>query len=217
MPCGVKSTTRHMWEKHHRSLCITNSLPLILLMTLRLLRCGLLFYFVITVWSGPHVDSFQLERPISPNHPTFKPISIANKRSPVSTRCLITGFGSTNPNTSAYSPILMTGTTYIISQEACKKHFSFLHDHIICAMRGSESCAGDSGGPLVCEGKLLGIMVMGGGGCGKILGPTGSTDVSKYLDWIARNDGSTGRLSDKYQVILMPIIPIIVIVLNYYL
>ncbi|XP_053123635.1 trypsin-like [Hemicordylus capensis] len=99
------------------------------------------------------------------------------------TKCLISGWGRTNPNVAKPSKTLQCLNVTIFSSGKCKKSYPNSTDNMMCAGyigRGRKStCKGDSGGALVCNGLLQGIDSRGKN-CSLYGDPTLYTKVCKY-------------------------------------
>ncbi|KAL3271631.1 hypothetical protein HHI36_022105 [Cryptolaemus montrouzieri] len=111
----------------------------------------------------------------------------------VSLNCTVSGFGSIESGTSAFSNELRAGTVPLQPEKICKMPHVYgpnITDGMICAGYldgGTDSCDGDSGGPLACldEGffTLYGITSWGER-CGYANKPGVYVKVAKYRKWI---------------------------------
>ncbi|XP_048835866.1 prostasin-like [Brienomyrus brachyistius] len=102
------------------------------------------------------------------------------------TKCLILGWGKTNPNGAAEDS-LREVTVPIQSNGGCKKSW---HDHfndktMLCTKADSKRgfCQGDSGGPLVCNKKAYGIASFTADPC-TAPHPNVYVKISHFIPWI---------------------------------
>nr|APU50788.1 elastase-like protein 026 [Saccoglossus kowalevskii] len=88
--------------------------------------------------------------------------------------CVVTGWGTSDPNLSSMTPVLQEATVDVMSNADCAdiwQHVSPITDNMMCAgSTTSGSCTGDSGGPLMCleNGNWVvhGIVSWGASACG---------------------------------------------------
>lgn len=119
----------------------------------------------------------------------------------VGKKARVAGWGSTAPNGSAPSDILMETDQRVVRKQACNKAFpSYEFASEICTRGGpihgangrTSSCYGDSGGPLVADTAagtfLVGVVSYGGIRCG-VSKPTVYARVAHALGFIRSKAG----------------------------
>uniref|UniRef100_H2Z086 Peptidase S1 domain-containing protein n=1 Tax=Ciona savignyi TaxID=51511 RepID=H2Z086_CIOSA len=122
----------------------------------------------------------------------------ASSNFPAGTRCVVSGYGTTNPTREVYPDMLQEATVPLIAHRKCVRMYSrvvdktYMQDSMLCAgyiEGGVDSCQGDSGGPLVCtdptsESKVQIGIVSWGNGCAKRNRPGVYTKISHFTEWI---------------------------------
>lgn len=93
-------------------------------------------------------------------------IALASQTVPPGRRVKVSGWGATNPNSSATSRQLHSVVIPMWSKAACRAAYrgkQRIYRSMICAAKPNErdSCDGDSGGPMVYRGELVGIVSYG--------------------------------------------------------
>ncbi|KFD62834.1 hypothetical protein M514_05526, partial [Trichuris suis] len=115
-----------------------------------------------------------------------------NEKLPIGKTCFVSGWGNQYEGQSTSPATLQEVDATILDQSECRSVTN--EEKMFCAgtlRGGKDACQGDSGGPLVCEinGRFTQYGVVSfGAGCGKMYYAGVYTFVSRYMDWIRRED-----------------------------
>ncbi|XP_048023250.1 granzyme K-like [Megalobrama amblycephala] len=121
-----------------------------------------------------------------------KPKKIPKKEQdvPPGTKCVVTGWGTTNSNVMEPSDKLQMLEVTVVDRNQCSRDYKsdiVITKDMMCAGNKQEksgTCWGDSGGPLECKKNMVGI-VSGSRGCANPKKPTVYTFLSKkHISWI---------------------------------
>ncbi|XDV38619.1 hypothetical protein PO909_007982 [Leuciscus waleckii] len=121
-----------------------------------------------------------------------KPKKIPKKEKdvPSGTKCVVTGWGTTNLNVQEPSDKLQMLEVTVVGRDQCNRFYEsdlVITKDMMCAGNKQEkrgTCWGDSGGPLECKKNMVGL-VSGSRGCGNPKKPTVYTFLSKrHISWI---------------------------------
>ncbi|XP_057568976.1 kallikrein-12 isoform X1 [Hippopotamus amphibius kiboko] len=119
---------------------------------------------------------------------SVQPLPLPTTCATAGTKCLISGWGTTNHPWNQLPDQLQCLNLSIVSNENCQAAFpGRITQNMVCAggIAGEDACQGDSGGPLVCGGVLQGLVSWGSvEPCGQKGIPGVYTNVCKYVDWI---------------------------------
>jgi len=117
-----------------------------------------------------------------------QPIAMPEKGQTFAGTATVTGWGTLSSG-GVTSAILQKVDVPLVSDEQCRRAYGagMVHGSMLCAGEGGkDSCQGDSGGPLRCGGVQCGV-VSWGYSCANPSYPGVYTELSYYVDWIARN------------------------------
>lgn len=138
---------------------------------------------------------------------TIIPAQITFKEYPVGTKCVVAGWGSTDPYNSSLSKTLLKTTVVIKNNTACKKFHKkmFFEMLMLCAGDTSranltrDACMGDLGSGLYCDQDLVGIVAIETS-CG-VRGTPGAfyTKLSTYQQWIEKTLDSLDKQKQRAQ------------------
>ncbi|XP_029968989.1 ovochymase-1 isoform X2 [Salarias fasciatus] len=136
------------------------------------------------------VALLRLQQPLVFNQ-FVRPIDLWMSPLPVSKRCTVTGWGSTQENGPRMHRLQEVNVT-VLPSETCNRYYSGrIRHNMFCAGKdqgGVDACQGDSGGPLSCftgiRHELAGL-VSWGIGCGRAKRPGVYTRVQQYADWMS--------------------------------
>ncbi|MFJ8478391.1 trypsin-like serine protease [Kitasatospora sp. NPDC094011] len=95
-------------------------------------------------------------------------IAIGGSPYAAGTPAVVLGWGSTDPDSFAYSTKLHGATLPVVANTDCAKQPGYVEGRTFCAgtpQGGADACFGDAGAPLVAKGMLIGIASYGFG-CG---------------------------------------------------
>ncbi|XP_026855183.2 granzyme K-like [Electrophorus electricus] len=119
-----------------------------------------------------------------------KTIPILGKDVPAGTKCIVSGWGTTNKEVLKASKTLQEAEVTVVKRNLCKDFYReilVITDDMLCAggiKAQRDACWGDSGGPLECNNDIVGV-VSGGNGCGDPKKPGVYTLLSKrHVSWI---------------------------------
>ncbi|KAK1788355.1 hypothetical protein P4O66_016801 [Electrophorus voltai] len=119
-----------------------------------------------------------------------KTIPILGKDVPAGTKCIVSGWGTTNKEVLKASKTLQEAEVTVVKRDLCKDFYReilVITDDMLCAggiKAQRDACWGDSGGPLECNNDIVGV-VSGGNGCGDPKKPGVYTLLSKrHVSWI---------------------------------
>uniref|UniRef100_A0A671KEX5 Peptidase S1 domain-containing protein n=1 Tax=Sinocyclocheilus anshuiensis TaxID=1608454 RepID=A0A671KEX5_9TELE len=121
-----------------------------------------------------------------------KPKKIPKKEQdvPPGTKCVVTGWGTTNSNVMKPSDKLQMLEVTVVDRDLCNCYYNrdpVITKDMLCAGNKQENrgiCWGDSGGPLHCKKNIVGV-VSGSKECGDPKEPTVYTFLSeRHIRWI---------------------------------
>ncbi|XP_026110759.1 LOW QUALITY PROTEIN: granzyme K-like [Carassius auratus] len=123
---------------------------------------------------------------------SVKPKKIPKKEQniPPGTKCVVTGWGTTNSEVLKPSDKLQMLEVTVVDRDLCNCYYNrdpVITKDMLCAGNKQENrgiCWGDSGGPLDCKKNIVGV-VSGSKECGKPKQPAVYTFISeKHIRWI---------------------------------
>ncbi|KAF4111792.1 granzyme K-like [Onychostoma macrolepis] len=121
-----------------------------------------------------------------------KPKKIPKKEQdvPPGTKCVVTGWGTTNAKVMKPSDKLQMLEVTVVDRDLCNCYYNrdpVITKDMLCAGNKQEKsgiCRGDSGGPLECKKNIVGV-VSGSKGCSNPKEPTVYTFLSgRHIRWI---------------------------------
>ncbi|XP_047661257.1 granzyme K-like isoform X1 [Tachysurus fulvidraco] len=131
-------------------------------------------------------DKVQLKKKIV----EVRTISKSGKDILAGTKCVVSGWGTTQVEAPKFSATLQEVEVTVIDRELCNCYYNSnpkITDDMLCAgnkQGNKDACWGDSGGPLECQKSIVAV-VSGGNGCGNPKKPGVYTLLSKrHISWI---------------------------------